>query len=67
MARTFRRNDVDAFEDRRAAFANRDDARRARARIFEDAGFDDGDAIAARPFHGREARAKARAALDGWR
>jgi len=65
MARTFRRNDVDAFETRRAEFAHRDDARRARARQFEDMGFDDGDTLAARPLHGAKARREARRAL-GW-
>lgn len=64
MARTFRRNDVDAFSDRRDRFATRDADRAARARIFEDAGFDDGDGMAARPLHGAKARREANRALN---
>ena len=63
MARTFRRNDVDAFEARRAAFARQTD-RRERARQFDEMDLD-GEVVASRPLHGRAARAEARRAL-GW-
>jgi hypothetical protein len=67
MARTFRRNDVDAFSDRRDRFASRDTERAMRARIFDDAGLD-GEAVASRPLHGAKARREAARALNAaWR
>lgn len=64
MARTFRRNDVDAFAALRADMDARKSARRERARQFDDMGLD-GEVLAARPLHGRKARREAQAAL-GW-
>lgn len=66
MARTFRRNDVDAFSDRRDRFANRDADRAIRARQFDDAGLD-GDAVASRPLHGAKARREAARLLNAGR
>ena len=64
MARTFRRNDVDAFSDRRDRFADRDNSRAERARAFDSMGLD-GETVAAVPLRGAKARREAMRVLNG--
>ncbi|AXQ68572.1 hypothetical protein HOU00_gp104 [Caulobacter phage CcrPW] len=61
MSRSFRHSA--AFEDTRAEFAARKNARESRRREFESMGFDNADALAVRRFH-RPYKGRNRSVLD---
>lgn len=63
MSRSYRHSEFDA---KRAQFADRKAARRARAAEFEALGYDESEALAALPLHGEKGRSKARRALNNW-
>ncbi len=62
MSRSFR--NTDSYQEKRAMFADRQNARADRRAEFEALGYDDPDAMADLPIHGARKRERARQALN---